>query len=136
MADLKVGDSKTEPCSLYRTLYLPDHGYVVYRNCFPDSVVVHLGARAHRMATFVCEVEAKEYARARNALIDRFGTDEVKPGKLSPGYVSWREALVRWGEGARPSTRSPHCYMDEDGAVWWPAFASWGSWAGYYREDF
>jgi hypothetical protein len=52
--------------------------YVVYRN-FNDFSCLYLEevAIAHRVASFVTEIEANEYCRHRNMLIDKYGTDDI-----------------------------------------------------------
>lgn len=63
---------------LYRTIYLPDMGYVVYRYCFDESKCSLVeGARAHRQATFVDEISAVHYCRYRNRLVRRNGSDAI-----------------------------------------------------------
>jgi hypothetical protein len=64
--------------ALYRTIYLHDQGYVVYRHCFDEQKCsVEEGARAHRQASFVDEVAAEDYCCYRNKLIDEKGTDAL-----------------------------------------------------------
>lgn len=65
---------------LYRTIYLSDLGYVVYRHCF-SHCAIDVGARVHKQAVFVDEIAAKDYCRYRNELIDKNGTDAL------PNYV-------------------------------------------------
>lgn len=65
-------------CKLYRTIYLNDAGYVVYRHCFDEQKCsVEEGARAHKQAVFVDEISALHYCKYRNRLIDRNGSDAI-----------------------------------------------------------
>lgn len=67
-----------QPSTLYRTLWLNDLGYVVYRHCFDEKKCdLEDGARTHKQAVFVHEYAAVDYCRYRNALIDKRGTDEL-----------------------------------------------------------
>ena len=73
-----VLSGSTDPCNVYRTLWLTDLGYVVYRYCFDEEkCTLEEGARAHKQAVFVDEVAAKDYCRYRNDLIDKRGTDAL-----------------------------------------------------------
>ena len=60
---------------LYRYVYLSDLGYVVYRH-FADGDVVSV-AKAHKVAVFVCEIEASDYCAYRNEQTEKNGTDDV-----------------------------------------------------------
>lgn len=59
---------------LYRYIYLPDLGYVVYRH--EDGEVMSV-ARTHKVAVFVTEVEASDYCAYRNEQTEKNGTDDV-----------------------------------------------------------
>lgn len=51
----------------YRMIYLSDLGYTVYRNSFDENkCTVEDGARAHKVAVFVEEEEARRYVTWRN----------------------------------------------------------------------
>lgn len=64
--------------NLYRSIYLQDLGYVVYRHCFDEKKCsLEDGARTHRQASFVDEVAAKDYCKYRNRLIDFIGSDAL-----------------------------------------------------------
>jgi len=64
--------------NLYRTIWLNDLGYVVYRHCFDEGKCsLEAGARGHKQAIFVDEVAALHYCKYRNRLIDRTGTDAI-----------------------------------------------------------
>lgn len=64
--------------NLYRTIYMPFDGYVVYRHCFDERrCSIEIGARAHKQAVFVDEVAALHYCKYRNRLIDRNGSDVI-----------------------------------------------------------
>jgi hypothetical protein len=59
-------------------------GYPVWRDVFEGKMRCSLeeAIRTHRVATFVCEDEAKNYAEYRNAMTLRYGTDDVQAIKL------------------------------------------------------
>lgn len=49
-------------------IYLSDLGYVVYRHAFDETrCTIEEGARAHKHAVFVEEIEALDYCEYRNA---------------------------------------------------------------------
>ena len=51
----------------YRMIYLSDLGYTVYRNSFDENKCTRQdGARAHKVAVFVEEDEARRYVTWRN----------------------------------------------------------------------
>lgn len=59
-------------------------GYPVWRDVFEGEMRCSLeeAIRAHRVATFVCESEADNYAEYRNVMTMRYGTDDVSAIQL------------------------------------------------------
>lgn len=54
-------------------------GYVVWRDVFEGNMRCTLAeaVKAHTVATFVTEDEATNYADYRNAMSEKYGTDDV-----------------------------------------------------------
>jgi len=61
------------PAWPHRCAYLPDMGYVVWRDVFEGRMEcsIDVAVRAHKVAVFVCGSEAAEYCEHRNAGINR-----------------------------------------------------------------
>ena len=57
------------PAWPHRCAYLPDMGYVVWRDVFQGEMEcsIDVAVRAHKVAVFVCGSEAAEYCEHRNA---------------------------------------------------------------------
>lgn len=56
-------------------LYLSDLGYVVYRHSFDERrCSIAAGARAHKVAVFVEEIEAQRFCEFRN----RYATEGIR----------------------------------------------------------
>lgn len=63
---------------LYRVEYIAHEGYAVYRHCFDTAKCTLIdGVAAHAIARFVTRLEAADYARYRNQLIDERGSDVI-----------------------------------------------------------
>lgn len=72
--------------ALYKHIWLPDLGYVVYRDCFDQTKCRGSeGVLAHRQATFVDEEAAMFYCAVRNKGVDRFGDDSLEHFKKLTG---------------------------------------------------
>lgn len=65
----------------YRTTgYSSEHqGYVVWRDVFEGHMRCALNdaIKAHRVATFIFESDALNYAEYRNAMTQKYGTDDT-----------------------------------------------------------
>ena len=59
-------------------------GDVVWRDVFEGNMCCTLdeAVKAHKVATFVTEVEATNYADYRNAMTKKYGTDDVNVIRL------------------------------------------------------
>lgn len=80
-------------CNLYRSLYLTDLGYVVYRHCFDEALcTVEAGARAHKVAVFIDGVAAVDYCRYRNARTLSKGSDELPDRGADTSVIGKRES--------------------------------------------
>lgn len=66
---------------LYRYIFLSaawSLNYVVYRHFEDLGCGEKQMAEVHRVATFVCESEAKDYCAYRNEMMAKYGTDAVE----------------------------------------------------------
>lgn len=65
---VKVTTTAQPPVWPHRCTYLPDLGYVVWRDVFEGQMKCSLDAavRTHKAAVFVVESEAEDYCRYRN----------------------------------------------------------------------
>ncbi len=111
-------------CRLYRMLWLPELGYVVYRHCFDVSKCSLLeGAREHRQASFICEDAAIQYCDFRNAMIDKNGTDEIPQQRhvWQPGdHFSMQQSAAKYTGFGRRRPRYTTCFViNEDGLPEW-----------------
>ena len=78
---------------IYKYLSTAD-GYLVYRALVSKPhIPLEDVARAHKVAVFVDESEARDYCRYRNELIDQRGTDEMFDVPLLPCPVCGSEAV-------------------------------------------
>ena len=70
---------KTLPRWPHRVTGYQPGGYVVWRDVFEGNMrcTPEEAAQAHKVATFVCESEALNYAEYRNAMTLKYGTDDV-----------------------------------------------------------
>lgn len=64
------------PTVMYRLACLKE-GYVVYRHWSDLTCPIEQHAKAHRVATFVCEAEGQDYCEYRNEMMVKYGTDDV-----------------------------------------------------------
>lgn len=65
---------------LYRYIFIDvpwSLNYVVYRHFDDLTCGERKMAETHRVATFVCEAEAKDYCAYRNEMTEKHGSDDV-----------------------------------------------------------
>lgn len=74
-----MSTSETLPRWPFRVAPYQPGGYVVWRDVFEGDMrcTVEDAAREHRVATFVTEAAALNYAEYRNTMAVKYGTDDV-----------------------------------------------------------
>lgn len=62
----------------YKQIYLPKHGYIVFRHFDDLQCTIEEAALVHKVAVFICESEAEDYCAYRNEMMMKYGTDAVE----------------------------------------------------------
>lgn len=95
---------------LYKYIWLDR--YTVYRHVFDlNKCSIEEGARAHKVAEFVTEEEAKNYCEYRNYMFKKYGSDAIE---LITDYKDQNEQLAI-NAGWKPQINGNWLFQAESG---------------------
>jgi len=63
--------------TIYKYIYLSDHGYLVYRDIAPRCMSIAEKALNHKVAEFTFQEDAADYCDYRNKEMEKYGSDDI-----------------------------------------------------------